>query len=267
MKKLSYLFISTLIILSSCGSKDEKSSDGDKKGENTEETAEDEGPKRLSAADIDVSKPIPSDVANAAIMAWEGKTIDIVGYVYNTYRGDSISIDYGSFTLLAGKGSNKHAVSVYLKERDKKFKISPNDMIHIRATISGTYFDTVVSVHSAEVIEIKNSIKSDKLNPENTTGIFDAGELNKDVTQWNNKEITIQGDYYMTTVSKLSSGDNIRVDIKNPKSDYADVGCEFAVDPSDKLKDNREGVIITGKIKAGGGFGRVYLTDCKLVNR
>lgn len=265
--KVSYILLSSVLIFSACGSKEEKSSGDEKKVESTEETVEDEGPERLKASDIDISKPIPSDVANAAIMCWEGKTIDIAGYVYNTYGADSINVDYGSFTILAGKGSNKHAVSVYLKDRGNKFKISPNDMIHIRATVSGTYFDTVVSVNNAEVIEIKNTIKTDKLNPEKEGGIFDAGELNKDVTQWNNKEITIQGDYYMTTVSKLSSGDNIRVDIKNPKSDYADVGCEFAVDPSDKLKDNREGVIITGKIKAGGGFGRVYLTDCKLVNR
>jgi hypothetical protein len=200
-------------------------------------------------------------------MCWDGKTIDIAGYVYNTYRGDSISVDYGSFTILAGKGSNKHAVNVYLKDRDKKFKISPNDMIHIRATVSGTYFDTVVSVNNAEVIAISPKIETEKLNPEKAGAIFDAGELNKDYTQWNNKEIALQGNYYMTTTSTTSYGKTIRVDLKGEKSDYADVGCEFATDPSDKLKDNREGVIVKGKIRPGGSFGKLQLYDCQLVNR
>lgn len=264
--KFSYIIVSA-IILSSCGSKEEKSSGDDKKGESTEETKEEEGPKRLSVKDIDISKPIPVEIALAEIMCWDGKTIDIAGYVYNTYRADSISIDYGSFTILAGKGSNKHAVNVYLKERDKKFKISPNDMIHIRATVSGTYFDTVVSVNNAEVIEIKPTVATEKLNPAKESAVFDAGDLNKDYTQWNNKEIAVVGNYYMTTTSTTSYGKTIRVDLKGEKSDYADAGCEFAEDPSEKLKDNREGVIVIGKIVPGGSFGKLQLSDCKVTNR
>ncbi len=267
MQKLNYFLIASAIILASCGNKEEKSSGDDKKGENTEETKEEEGPKRLSVNDIDLSKPIPVEVANAEIMCWDGKTIDIAGYVYNMYRADSINVDYGSFTILAGKGSNKHAVSVYLKDRGNKFKISPNDMIHIRATVSGTYFDTVVSVNNAEVIEIKPTIATEKLNPAKEGAIFDAGELNKDYTQWNNKEIAVVGNYMMTTTSKTSYGTTIRVDLKGEKSDYADVGCEFAVDPSDKLSENRAGVIVVGKIVPGGSFGKLQLSDCKMTNR
>jgi len=266
-KSFIYLALSTGIIFTSCGSKEESKDDSKGKEEGTEETSEEDGPKRLSPSDIDVSKPIACEEANAAIMCWDGKTIDIAGYVYNIYRGDSIGVDYGSFTILAGKGSNKHAVSVYLKDRDNKFKISPNDMIHIRATVSGTYFDTVVSVNNAEVIAIAPKIETEALNPDKAGAIFDAGQLNKDYTQWNNKEIAVVGNYMMTTTSTTTSGVTVRVDLKGAKSDYADVGCEFAVDPSDKLTENREGVIVKGKIRPGGSFGKLQLYDCQLINR
>jgi hypothetical protein len=263
-KSFIYLALTTGIIFASCGGKEESKEDSKGK-EGTEETTE-EGPKRLTPSDIDVSKPIPCEEALAQIMCWENKTIDVAGYVY-TYYGDSAAVDYGSLVLLAKKGGGKQAVSVSLKDRDKKFKVNKNDMIHLRGKVSGTYFDTLVSMYDAEVIAIAPSIKTEDLNPEKSGVVFDAGALQKDYTQWNNKEIAVVGNYYMTTTSTTSYGVTNRVDLKGAKSDYADVGCDFTVDPSDKLKDNREGVIVKGKIKPGGSFGKLQLYDCQLVNR
>jgi hypothetical protein len=266
MKKLCiYLALSSGIIFTSCGSKEESKGDSKDK-EGTEETTEEEGPTRLTPADIDLSKPIPCEEALAQIMCWENKTVDVAGYVY-TYYGDSAAVDYGSLVLLVEKGKGKQAISVNLKDRDKKFKIHKNDMIHLRGKISGTYFDTLVSMNDVEVIKIAPKIETEKLNPEKAGAIFYAGDLQKDYTQWNNKEIAVVGNYYMTTTSTTSYGVTNRVDLKGAKSDYADVGCDFAVDPSDKLKDNREGVIVKGKIKPGGSFGKLQLYDCQLINR
>jgi hypothetical protein len=261
---LPLTFLSTFLFITSCGNKEESKDDAGKKEDSTEVT--EKGPKRLTAADIDLSKPWPVDVANDAIMCWENKKIDVAGYV-STYYGDSADISYGSMVLLMKKGSGHQAVSVYLKDRDKKFKVHRNDMIHLRGTVSGTYFDTVVSMSEAEVIEIKPVIPTVKLDPTKEGAIFDAGELQKDYTQWNNKEIAVVGDYFMTTISTTSYGKTIRVDLKATASSLADAGCEFKEDPSDKLKDNREGVIIKGKIKPGGSFGTLQLYDCQLVNR
>lgn len=264
-KPLIYLSLFTALILASCGGKEE-SKEESKDKEGTEETTEEEGPKRLTPADIDLSKPIPCEEALAQIMCWENKTVDVAGYVY-TYYGDSAAIDYGSLVLLVNKDGGKQAMSVSLKNRDKKFKVHRNDMIHLRGKISGTYFDTLVSMNEAEVIAIAPKFDTEKLNPEKAGAIFNAGDLQKDYTQWNNVEIAVQGNYMMTTTSTTSYGTTIRVDLKGANSDYADVGCDFAVDPSDKLKDNREGVIVKGKIKPGGSFGRLQLYDCQLVNR
>ncbi len=264
-KPIIYLSLFTALILTSCGGKEE-SKEESKDKEGTEETTEEEGPKRLTPADIDLSKPMPCEEALAQIMCWENKTVDVAGYVY-TYYGDSAAIDYGSLVLLVEKGKGKQAMSISLKNRDKKFKVHKNDMIHLRGKVSGTYFDTLVSMNEAEVIAVAPKIETEKLNPEKAGAIFYAGDLQKDYTQWNNVEIAVQGNYMMTTTSTTSYGTTIRVDLKGPKSDYADVGCDFAVDPSDKLKDNREGVIVKGKIKPGGSFGKLQLYDCQLVNR
>lgn len=264
MKLITYLSLASIIVFTSCGSKEE--SKGDSKGkEETEETSE-EGPKRLTPADIDLSKPIPCEEALAQIMCWEGKSVDVAGSVY-TFYGDSAAVDYGTLVLLMKKGGGKQAMSITLKDRDKKFKVHKNDMIHLRGKISGTYFDTLVSMYDAEVIAISPKIDTEELNPEKAGAIFDAGALQKDYTQWNNVEIAVQGNYFMTTTSNTSYGTTIRVDLKGPKSDYADVGCEFKEDPSSKLENNREGVIIKGKIKPGGSFGKLQLYDCQLVNR
>lgn len=265
-KSIIYLALSAGIIFTSCGSKEDSKEDSKGKEEGTEETTEEEGPKRLTPADIDLSKPIPCEEALAQIMCWENKTVDVAGYVY-TYYGDSAAVDYGSLVLLVNKGGGKQAMNINLKNRDKKFKVHKNDMIHLRGKISGTYFDTLVSMNEAEVIKIAPKIETEKLNPDKAGAIFYAGDLQKDYTQWNNKEIAVQGNYFMTTVSTTSYGVTNRVDLKGAKSDYADVGCDFAVDPSDKLKDNREGVIVKGKITPGGSFGKLQLYDCQLVNR
>lgn len=265
-KSIIYLSFLSSALFISCGGKDESKDDSKGKDEKTEETTEDNGPKRLSASDIDPSKPIACEVANAEIMGWEGKTIHVAGYVY-TYYGDSASVDYGSLVLLAKKGGGKQAISVSLKNRDKKFKVHKDDMIHLKGIVSGTYFDTLVSIYDAEVIAVGKDIKTEKLNPTDENAIFDAGDLRQDFNQWNNIEIAVQGYYMMTTTSTTSYGTTIRVDLKGEKSDYADVGCEFKEDPSAKLENNREGVIIRGKIKPGGSFGRLYLYDCQLINR
>ena len=264
-KSILYVSLAASFMVASCGGKEESKGDSEKKSENTEETEDEEGPKRLTAADLDVSKPIACEVANAEIMCWENKEIEVAGSVYKFY-GDSAAVDYGSLVLLAKKGSGKQAVSVSLKNRDNKFKVHKDDVIHLKGKVSGTYFDTLVSMYDAEVVAITKKVETVKLDP-SKTGVFDAGELQNDCIQWNNKEIAVQGNYMMTTTSKTSYGTTIRVDLKGPKSDYADVGCEFAEDPSDKLKDNREGVIIKGKIKPGGSFGKLQLYDCQLVNR
>lgn len=264
--KVSYILLSSVLIFSACGNKDEKSSDGKKKGESSEETVEAEGPKRLSVKDIDLSKPIPCEVANAEIMCWEEKIVDVAGPVY-VYYGDSAAVDYGSFTMISEIGKGRKTANVYLKDKEKKFKISKNDFIHLRGKVGGLYFDSLVSFTDAEIIETAPSFKTEKLDPTKEGAIFNITELQDDILQWGNVEIAVVGNYFMTTTSKTSYGTTIRVDLKGPKSDYADVGCEFSEDPSDKLKDNREGVIIIGKVKPGGSFGKLQLTDCRLVNR
>ena len=90
--------------------------------------------------------------------------------------------------------------------------------------------------------------------------------LSADYYKWEGKEISIIGDYYMTTTSTTSYGKTIRVDLKN--SAYNNVAsCFFNEDPTEKIRVNEKGVIIRGKIKSSISYYNLMMEDCSLVNR
>ncbi len=137
-------------------------------------------------------------------------------------------------------------------------------MIHIRGNVRGDFFGAV-SLDSCEIITVAKSIPTQAADPF-VKGVVNAVSLSADYYKWEGKEISVIGDYYMTTTSTTSYGKTIRVDLKNSATNDKVAGCEFKEDPSDKIRVNEKGVIIKGKIKTYS-YGYLMLVDCSLVNR
>lgn len=138
-------------------------------------------------------------------------------------------------------------------------------MIHIRGNVRGDFFGAV-SMDSCEIIIVAKSIPTQPVDPFAKV-LVSATDLWADYYKWEGKEISVIGDYYMTTTSTTSYGKTIRVDLKNPTNYDKVVGCTFMEDPSEKINVNTKGVIIKGKIKTYASYGYLMLEECSLVNR
>ena len=96
---------------------------------------------------------------------------------------------------------------------------------------------------------------------------MDPISLSADYYKWEGKEISIIGDYSMTTTSTTSYGITIRVDLKNSATYNTVASCFFKEDPTAKIRVNEKGIIIRGKIKSSISYYNLMMEDCILVNR
>jgi hypothetical protein len=218
---------------------------------------------RLEPSAVDVNKPIDAIEANFQINCWDGKKIEVAGYGFVFY-GDSLDTKSG-LNLTDSAGGSKKLVDCRFVNPPSLLKIAKTDMIHIRGNIRGDFFGAV-SMDSCEIIAVAKSIPAQAVDPFGKT-VMNANELSSDYYKWEGKEISVIGDYYMTTISTTSYGKTIRVDLKNAATNDKVVGCDFKDDPTEKIRVNEKGVIIKGKIKTYTPYGYLMLEECSLVNR
>ena len=262
MKKITQLLILSTII-ASCGSKSgSKDADTGNTDTTNTETITEKKITRLQPSDIDVNKPIDAIEANFQIYCWEEKKIDVAGYGFVFY-GDSLETKNG-LNLTDSAGSSKKLVDCRFANPPSLLKIAKTDMIHIRGKVRGDFFGAV-SLDSCEIISVAKSIPSQQADPF-VKGVMSATSLSTDFYKWEGKEISVIGDYYMTTTSTNKYDKTIRVDLKNSANYDKVTACNFKEDPTAKMQVNGKGVIIKGKVKTYS-YGYLMLDDCTLVNR
>lgn len=260
MKKI-LLPVTIAMIAWSCNSK--SSNKGEVKDSTVINSIEEKKIPRLQPADIDVNKPIDAVEANFQINCWDGKKIEVAGYGYVFY-GDSLDTK-GGLNLTDSMGGRNKLVDCRFANPPSLAKIAKTDMIHIRGKIRADFFGAV-SMDSCEIIAMAKSIPTQTADPFGK-GIMAAISLSKDYYKWGGIEISIIGDYYMTTTSTTVHGKTIRVDLKNSANYDKVAGCHFKEDPTDRIRVNEKGVIIKGKINTYAPYGTLMLEDCSLVNR
>ena len=262
MKKIIQLFVISVTI-TSCGSNSgSKEANSGKTDSTVTETPTEKKIVRLDPSSVDANKPIDAIEANFQIDCWDGKKIEVAGYGFVFY-GDSLETKTG-LNLTDSAGGTKKLVDCRFVNPPALMKIAKTDMIHIRGNVRGDFFGAV-SMDSCEIIAVAKSIPTQAADPF-VKGVINAISLSADYYKWEGKEISVMGDYYMTTTSTTSYGKTIRVDLKNSATYEKVTACEFKEDPSDKIRVNEKGVIIKGRVKTYS-YGYLMLIDCSLVNR
>lgn len=219
--------------------------------------------KRLEPSDIDLQTPVDAIEANFQINCWENKIVELAGYGY-VFWGDSLDTKSG-ITLTDSMGGSRKLISASFASSPAQNKIAKNAMIHLRGRINGNFNDAI-RLDSCEVIAIAPAISTQAVDPFSKP-LMNAVSFHSDYFKWQGKEIAILGDYYMTTTSTTSFGKTIRVDLKNSANSKKVAGCEFAADPTEKIRVNEKGVIIRGRISTYTPYGILALENCSLVNR
>lgn len=251
------------IIVGSCNSKsDSKDATPEKTDSTVTETVTEKKVIRLEPSAVDVNKPINAIEANYQIKCWDDKKIEVAGYGFVFY-GDSLDTKQG-LNLTDSAGGRNKLVDCRFANPPSLAKIAKTDMIHIRGKVRGDHFGAV-SMDSCEIIAVAKSIPTQAADPFSKR-VMDPVTLASDYYKWEGKEISIIGDYSMTTTSTTSFGKTIRVDLKN--SAYKNIAsCFFNEDPTAKIRVNEKGVIIKGIIKTSISYKYLRLEDCSLVNR
>jgi hypothetical protein len=250
-------------ILISCNSKSSNTG-GDESNSGKTGTGQNEKKiERWNPSAIDVNKPVDATEANAQINCWDNKKAEVAGYGFVFY-GDSLDTKNG-LELVDSAGGAKKLVSCRFAQPPAQAKIAKTDMIHIKGNIRGN-FDNAITMDSCEIVAVARYIPTLPVDPFNKT-IMAARAFSDDYFKWEGKEISVIGDYTMTTTSTTSYGITIRVDLKNTATDQKVVGCNFKEDPTTRIRVNEKGVIIKGKIKTYTPYGFLMLEECSMVNR
>ncbi len=263
MKKITQLLVLSAII-ASCNSKSgDKDAGTDKTDSTGAEAATEKKIVRLEPSAVDVNKPIDAIEANYQINCWDGKKIEVAGYGFVFY-GDSLETKTW-MNLTDSAGGSKKLVDCRFADTPSLAKIAKTDMIHIRGNVRGDFFGAVW-MDSCEIIAVAKSIPTQTADPFSKK-VMDAISLSSDYYKWEGKEISIIGDYYMTTISITKYGKTIRVDLKNSANYDKVAGCNFKEDPTAKIRVNEKGVIIKGKVNSRAAYGYLMLEECSLANR
>jgi hypothetical protein len=263
MKRVIQLLVVSALIGACNSNSGSKNANTGKTESTTTETTTEKKIVRLDPSAVDINKPINASEANIQIDCWNDKKIEVAGYGFVFY-GDSLDTKTG-LNLTDSMGGTKKLVNYSFANPPSLTKIAKTDMIHIRGNIRGDFFGAVW-MDSCEIIAVAKSIPTQAADPFGK-GVMDAISLSADYYKWIGKEISVAGDYSMTTISTTAYGKTIRIDLKNGANYKSVVGCEFKEDPSVKIRVNEKGVIIKGKVQVRAPFGYLMLEDCSVMNR
>lgn len=262
MKKIFQLIVLSILI-ASCNSKSDSKGSTEKTDSTGTKTVAENKIIRLEPSAVDVNTPINAIEANYQIKSWDRKKIEVAGYGFVFY-GDSLESKTG-LSLTDSLGGRKKLVDCRFINPPSLAKIAKTDMIHIRGKVRGDFFGAV-TLDSCEIIAVTKSIPTQTAYPFDIR-VMNANSLSADYYKWEGKEISIIGDYSMTTTSTNSYGKSIRVDLINWGKNEIVASCFFKEDPTVKIRVNEKGVIIKGKIKSSISYYNLMMEDCSLVNR
>ncbi|MCP5052674.1 MAG: hypothetical protein GY940_36235 [bacterium] len=221
-----------------------------------------QGKTALTPDMVDVNRPIPVSVLNAALTAWQGKEVTVVGYPDFFFEEGSIR----KWLKLRGTAEGKEKlIECNMVEEDNE-RFSRKIPVAITGVIKDWRYEMVRLVKcrlTAKGDKAKVTAKADPYSVDVSKPMA-AVDFFKNVKGWQGKEVTVIGQYHSTTTSRLKSGDIIRVDLADPVTRKKAIGCRMKTDPTDWLKENRNNVKIRGIIGAVT-FGRAMLEQCELV--
>jgi len=214
----------------------------------------------LTPDKIDENKAIAVGDLKRAYFAWNGRTISVYGYP--SYMADKGTI--AKDISLTPAPFSRYVLSCELAAPVTETPGLRDKPMVLKGVVKDSPYDTVnlggcqmVSSGEAATVAPNPGVAPDQ--PMN------AAEFVTAYNAWKGKKVTVSGSYHSTTTSTTSYGKTIRVDLTDAQGNKA-VGAEFAIDPSDKLVNNRDGVQMKCTIK-GTVFDTVNLADCQLLNR
>ncbi|MCR9173365.1 MAG: hypothetical protein NXI10_12770 [bacterium] len=212
-----FAFVAVALILGACGEKTEE-----KDGESTKEKKEQEAPEKIltamNAADFE---PIPAKLLHDTWHAWEGKKVQVVGYLGLFF--DKGTINGTTTNLLGNPEDENELVYVKLAEEDATEYVKSTPVM-IEGTIDGHWgFNGKYSVKLIDAKVVRNGAELPKIgtiDPENLTAPVSAQSLYDHYIGWLDKEITVVGNANGVTTSTTSYGVTIRVDLTDPNSAF-----------------------------------------------
>jgi hypothetical protein len=257
MKKIAFIF--TSLFLFACSS--EKT--------NGEQITDENKSKKvieniIDPLKYDFSKPISAIELSESMKIYYGKTVQLVVYPVSYYKKEKF-VEQQVCAELPDSDSR----DIYLY-----FKILPDSEFNskkpyiIKGKIrDGFSFNNSISIYDVELVgELKDQI-IESFNPQtfNPELLYNTSDIKKSMFAWNDKKVTVVGDFVSKTVSKSYDQTKIyeiRADISQDGGYDFVIGCAFDTDFGDKLKPGMQKIKIQGILDATLHYDRPYLKSC-----
>lgn len=262
MRRIFIIVFSLILIISflNCGNK--------KKDTNNEESTDEKGVeqevKKLNPNTVSPDEPIPVKELKEAFFTWSKvKEITIIGYPDLFWDEGTIG---NRVELLGSPGSKDKLVECNMKTPNEE-KLNKQNTVTIRGTIDRDFFGKII-FKDCELIGKNEEAKrisyifADEVKPETKYFVED---FYNSFYGWKDKIVSVVGNYWGTTTSTTDYGVTIRIDLTDPITGEKCVGCNMKGEPPASLKDNRNNVIVKGRI-SGEVFGNVQMEECEVIN-
>ena len=219
-------------------------------------------------ASVDPTKPLTPSALKGAMTAWNGKEVSVGGHLW-LFMGSEKAIDR-DLELAPTPDAGKDGALV----KCTSFAVQPEgvlrraDPLVVRGVVEQAhpYYKKVLMKDCTVVSTdqpIDESAAADPTGP--TERVVPVARLHAAAFGWTGVEVAVVGRYKGSTYS--SASDTTRHDLRDDQG--AEVGCEQAgrQEAPKGAVDQREGVIVRGKVSAEMAFGSPQLEDCVWVNR
>ncbi len=281
MKNLLVLLcVVLLVLIVACGTSDEPLPVADSNS-NSEEIADTEDVEEipeeivplypegtLDPALFSVDTPVSAVALFNSYYAWDGQTVVLQGYPFVFY-GDSITLE--SEIKLVAVAEDRDILARFTFAEPLNLTIPAGELVTVSGTID-YYWTGELKLVDAQIMQAAPPAESFEFSPYSYDGVstIEILEFSELFGIWMGREVTVDGYYYSTTVSSLSSGDVVRVDLSDPETNSKCIACEMTSEISDEVNavmlENRANTQIRG-IVTGESFSMVGLEECELVNR
>jgi hypothetical protein len=257
MKKIAFIFTSFLLFACSNEKTNDEQVSDETKSEKVHEHV-------VDPLKYDFSKPISAIELSESMKIYYGKQVQLVVYPISYYEKDKF-VEQQACAELPDSDSR----DIYLT-----FKTLPDIEFNskkpyiIKGKIrDGFSFNNSISVYDVELVGelIDQKIEDFKPQTFNPELLYKASDIKKSMFAWNEKKVTVVGDFVSKTVSKSYDQTKIyeiRADISQDGGYDFVVGCAFDTDFGDKLQPGMQKIKIKGILDATLHYDRPYLKSC-----
>lgn len=214
---LTMALVTAALFMVSCGGKtnDTSTSSAETSGE------KEKSKKVLTAMNTSEFEPIPAKLLLDTWKAWEGKKVQVVGYLDLFF--DEGSINGTSTKLMGNPGDDQELIYVKLAAEDETEYVK-NTPVMIEGTMDGHWgFNGKYSVKLIDAKVVKNNAEmpaAGSIDPNNLNNPVSAQSLYDHYIGWLDKEITIVGNANGVTTSTTSYGVTMRIDLTDLESAF-----------------------------------------------